>query len=426
MKRRIVSICLALVFVLLPLLSCGKGDPPEKTEPNPYAASRALLTLLRSADSFSLDGEYFVSLGSDNAIGADRGQVVGLGSVTGGALSLTLTFSGTHTEDGAEREYGAEYALSGDTLSFTSDGSFGEVPLASLFPLAESAERIEALLTLLPFFFDDVSSVLKELGVGYSADDLYALFGELASLYRLLLLRVGQGQLLTVPTLPGDAARVLAACARVEEDEKGDKVYVFLFPTDALSAIFDRAAELSEMPLSDLADRLSGVGSAERLLGAIGTVAEGETLSSLLTRAAEAMLGGTVEATEVLSFLRALSTLTDTEELPSAIAELLDVDATEALRRLTGDPSLSRSDIPSLLSGLLSLSLDGFLSSIGRQEPLSHRLSEMSQTLSEIRLSLSFPCTESGHTSPVLSLSKAGEPGGASTAVSLLLSLVLD
>ncbi|MBR6545852.1 MAG: hypothetical protein IKT72_02845, partial [Clostridia bacterium] len=158
MKRRIVSICLALVFVLLPLLSCGKGDPPEKTEPNPYAASRALLTSLRSAVSFSLDGEYFVSLGSGNAIGADRGQVAGLGSVTGGALSLTLTFSGTHTEDGAEREYGAEYALSGDTLSFTSDGSLGEAPLASLFPLAESAERIEALLALLPFFFGETSS----------------------------------------------------------------------------------------------------------------------------------------------------------------------------------------------------------------------------------------------------------------------------
>lgn len=416
---------LTLALICLSLFSCGGGAPSDGSKPDVYAAAELLLRSLGDAAAFSLDGRYTGSFGSGNTIRTDTGHFVGAGSVKGGSLSATLSLLLSRVENGAEKEIEAEYAISGDTLSFISEGSVGETPLASLFPFEESAECTEALLTLLPFLSDEVATALSELGVGYSADGLYALFGELASLYRLLLLRVGQGQLLRLPTLSGDAAEVLAACGRVKEDESGDKVYVFLFPTDSVSALLDRAAELAEIPLCDLAGRLLGEGSAERLLTEIGTVAEGETLGSLLTRAARLLFGSDAEAEMLLSVLRALSTLTDTEELPDTLTELFDVDALAALRRLTGDLSLKASDVPALLSRLLSLSLDGLLSSIGKEEALSQRLSAFADAVRASRLSLSFPCKESEMLTIDLSYSFSGEMAYGYCSTSLELTLTL-
>ncbi len=434
MKNRFIAAFLVFALIFLPLTSCGKkSNPPQDEEPDVYAAAERLLTWLRTADSFSLDGSYSSGVGGapslpDVAL-TDTGRVLAVGSVEGGSLTASLTLSGSRTENGTETDYEESYALSGGLLSDFGSGETETAALASLLPLAETAESIEALLGLLPLLSEEISSELLSAGIGYGAEDLLALFGELASLYRLLTMRLGQGQLLSVPSFSGDAADALAGCGRVTVDEHGTERYVFsLLNGSALPLLLNRAALLCQMPLGELIDRLAGEGSAERLSREIAFTPDGETLNSLLGRLARVLFGVNAEAEALLSVLHALSVLTDAEEISDTLADLSDTDAVEALRMLTGDPALSPSDAGSLVCRLLSLSLDGMLASIGAKSGLSQRLSDVGEAVGEGRLSISFPCREAEMPSLLLSVACSRETpyGYCSTVLSLTLTLTAE
>lgn len=433
MKTRIIAAFLALVLLCPLLASCGESKTPSLSdEATVNLAADRLLSSLRGARSFSLDGTYESAVGSAPSSAAvllsDAGRVVGTGSVRAGSLSVSLVLSGERTENGTKTEYEDRYTLADGELDCTHNAlSGGTVPIAELLPLTETAETVQAILTLLPYLAGETSSLLAASGVGYTADDLYAFFSELASLYRLLLLRVGQGQVLTVPAFEGSAVQVLAEHGRVTLDADGIEHASFTLPMRAVIApLLDRMALLLEMSISEAIDRLSGAGTSDRLLSAIAQTESEETLGAWLTRLEGVLFGDTVERGTLLAVLDALLFLADAEELSEILTELSDLRAIEALRALTGDPSLSTSDAGALVSAMLASTPRELLRSIGRASDPSQRLSSLGEAARAVRFELSFPCKETAELPLKLSFSYAGETDDGHRSICLALALSLD
>ena len=396
MMKRTVAVILLLAFLWLSLSSCGEKKKPTDRELIDSAAER-LFPLLRDVGSFSLDGSYSSSLSSAPASVevsfSDSASLVGTGSVNAGTLSLSVTLTGERFEDGVSTEYEDSYALSGAELSYSLGSlSSGTLSLSALLPLAETAETAEAILLLFPLLSRETEQALAASGVGYGAEDLEALFCELASLYRQLLLRTGQGQSLTVPTFSGEASRVLAEHGAVTVDEEGDGWVTFTLPlSTVVKPLLDRLADLAEFPLYELTDRLFGAGASDRLLTALGSVEKGETLGALQSRLETALCGETAVDGTLLSQLDAAFFLCGVEGIGETVRSLSDLEATEALRLLQGDPSLSASDTEALLSELLSMTPSELLRAIGTDLSPSLCLAELAETMRGSSLALSLP-----------------------------------
>lgn len=432
-KLRIIAAILIPVLLGSILVFCIKMKAPSKPEePSLSLAAERLLASLRQAESFSLDGTYSDAVGSApssmEVVRSDVGHAVGTGSVNGGVLSASLTLSGERSDNGTKSEYEEKYLLTGGELDRTVGSlSIGRVSLSEYLPLADIAGTVEELLTLYPLLSGEISSTLASSGVGYTEMDLYAFFGESASLYRLLLLRLGQGQLLTVPEISGDAAGVLAAHGRVEADGDGEKQFVFEIPTDTvIAALLDRLVLLSKTPLSELIDRCSGQGTAQRLLSVISSIGSGETLDSLLLRLESELFGATAESGSLLSALDAFLALVGEDAISETLAALSDTDAIDALRALTGDPSLSASAASALLSELLASTPSELLYLIGGGGELSSRLTDLAETARATHLTLSFPTEDTKNLPLRLSFAFAGETEYGYRSISLDLSLILD
>ena len=415
MRKRILALLLTLVLLSGALVSCRDGHRPSEADAVNEAAER-LLSALRCATEFSLDGSLTLALPELSF----SGSLVGDGAVEAGTLSLSLALTGERTENGAAAPYEAEYALHGGELRHPS----GTVSIGEVLPLAESAERLEALLTLLPLLSRESTAVLSGAGVDYTADGLYLLTCELASLYRLLLLRTGQGRLLDVPSVEGNAAGILATHGSVTDGADGERVICFSLPTQALLCpLLDRYAALSALPLGELLDRLSGAGTADRMLAAAAVAKDGETLGTLLSRLETAWLGSDARDGMLLSALDALLTLGGADGISDRLRALSDTDVTAALRTLTGDPALSYRDTGDLLSYLLGQTPDGLVSTFDGATALSDVLLRLRETVKTIRLTVSLPHEEAS--ASALSISFSGTLGAAYGDCHMILSLTL-
>ena len=403
--KRIFTTALAVLLIFLlcfSLVFCAKDDEPSAPDANDYAAAAGrLIDAFDAATAYTLSGSYtfgsslLTSVDSDRINLSESGAVSGFGGVDAGSLFFEVTMSGTRVEGDESEQYTEEYILSDGEIEYVLQSEnaaplIGVADLDEMLDFVGGAERLEAMITLLPLLSSEVNAVLTAEGVGYDFDDFYALIGETASLYRLLLLRVGEGQILTLPHFSGDAAEVLGEHASLVRDERGMQKWCFSIPFDSiLSALYDRQKAFCEISIGQILSQLLGATSVEKILETL-SYAQEDTLGELFARLGRELLGDEADGEALYRYFEAYLALSGAESIAMTLRELWDVEALSAFRMLSGDPHQSLSEVERLISAMLSMTVDELAVAMGQKGDALERITRLGDALKSVKLEISY------------------------------------